>query len=124
MHNTNTGAWRVSNIKFTSYLMNGCVISSATSFNWDAGARGSTYRISSFRPTDMLFWETDESDPNNYNDGASTPAEGFSKRHITGAVIGLMGGHVRYIKWAQYYALLADPRRNELWCFPGSANGR
>src|SRR5438105_1889830 len=81
LHKTNTLAWRQSNVKFTSYLMNGCVINGSGSFDWDAGARGKTFKNSDFRPTDMLFWETNEGDPGYFNDGASSPDEGFSKRH-------------------------------------------
>ncbi len=124
IHRTNTAAWRQSNIKFTSYVMNGCVINGNGPFDWSSGAAGRTYKSTAFKPTDMLLWETDESDPSYFNDGASAPDEGFSKRHVTGAIIGLMGGHVRYLKWPQYYALAADPRKNDLWCYPGSPSGR
>ena len=35
-----------------------------------------------------------------------------------------MDGHVEFIKWKKYYQILADPTKNSLWCYPGSANGR
>ena len=124
LHRTNTAAWRQSTIKFTSYMMSGVVINSGSSFDWEAGAAGSTFKASAFQPTDLLFWETDEADPNYFNDGSSTPAEGFSRRHNTGAIVGLMGGHVEYLKWKRYYQLLAEPTRNSLWCFPNSLDGR
>jgi prepilin-type N-terminal cleavage/methylation domain-containing protein len=124
LHRTNTPAWRQSTIKFTSYLMSGVVIAGAQSFDWSVGASGRTFKTSSFLPTDMLFWETDENDPGYFNDGSSSPDEGFSKRHNTGAIVGLMGGHFEYLKWKRYYQLLADPNRNPLWCFPSSRNGR
>jgi len=124
VHKTNTAAWRQSTIKFTSYLMSGVVIESPESFDWSSGALGKTFKNSSFQATDMLFWETDENDPGYFNDGSSSPSEGFSKRHSTGAIVGLMGGHVEYLKWKKYYALLADPNRNSLWCFPNSKTGR
>jgi len=124
LHQTNTLAWRFSNIKFTSYLMSGCVIKGSDAFEWGNGTRGVTYRISDFRATDMLFWETDETDSGNYNDASSSPSEGFSKRHAGGAIVGLMGGHVNFLKWPRYYQILADPMKNELWCFPGSLSGR
>jgi prepilin-type N-terminal cleavage/methylation domain-containing protein len=123
-HKTNSAAWRLSTIKFTSYLMSGVVISSNESFDWSAGASGRTFKSSSFEATDMLFWETDETDPGYFNDGSSSPSEGFSKRHNTGAVVGMMGGHVDYLKWKRYYQLLAEPTRNSLWCFPNSKTGR
>jgi prepilin-type N-terminal cleavage/methylation domain-containing protein len=124
LHRTNTPAWRLSNVKFTSYLMNGCVINGSGSFDWDAGARGKTFRNSMFKPTDMLFWETDEKNPDYFNDGASSPDEGFSRRHAFGAIVGLIGGHVQFLKWQKYYQMLADPNRNSLWCYPNSFNGR
>ena len=123
-HATNTAAWRQSNIKFTSYLMSGVVINSPESFDWSAGAAGKTFKASAFQPTDMLFWETDEKDPGYFNDGSSNPSEGFSKRHNTGATVGMMDGHFEYLKWKRYYELLAQNERNSLWCFPNSKNGR
>ncbi len=123
-HQTNTAAWRQSNIKFASYLMSGVVIRSSDSFDWSAGGAGKTFKATDFRPTDMIFWETDEKDPGYFNDGSSSPGEGFSKRHSTGAVVGLMGGHFEYLKWKRYYQLLAEPTRNSLWCFPNSKTGR
>jgi prepilin-type N-terminal cleavage/methylation domain-containing protein len=124
LHRTNTPAWKQSNIKFTSYLMNGAVIDGSGSFDWSAGAYGRTFKNAAFYPTDMLFWETDESDPGYFNDGASEPSEGFSKRHVRGAIVGLFDGHIQYLKWDQYYRILADPNKNSLWCYPKSPDGR
>ena len=129
LHKTNTAAWRQSNIKFTSYLMNGAVIDGyegnvPKAYKWSYGDAGKTFKNSRFLATDMLFWESDENDYGYFNDGASSPNEGFSKRHGKGAIIGLFGGHVAYYKWEKYYQLLADPNKNSLWCFPNSANGR
>src|SRR5207249_4463394 len=127
LHRTNTSAWRGSNIKFTSYLMNGAVIDGYGSFDWSSGERGKTFKTTAFLPTDMLLWESDEKDPNNFNDGSSRPGEGdggLSKRHNIGAILGLMGGHVQFIKWDQYYKILADPGKNSLWCYPKSVDGR
>ena len=104
--------------------MNGCVIDGNGPFDWDAGARGKTFKNSAFLPTDLLFWETDENNPDYFNDGCSSPDEGFSKRHNIGALVGLIGGHVQFLKWDQYYKLLADPNKNSLWCYPRSPNGR
>jgi prepilin-type N-terminal cleavage/methylation domain-containing protein len=124
LHKTNTPAWKQSNIKFTSYLMNGAVINGTSAYDWSAGDVGKTYRNGVFLATDMLFWETLESDPGYFNDAASNPSEGFSKRHAKGAIVGLIGGHAEFIKWEKYYRILADPNKNSLWCYPGSVNGR
>jgi prepilin-type N-terminal cleavage/methylation domain-containing protein len=123
-HMTNTTAWKASNIKFSSYVMNGAIINGSGSFDYDAGVVGRTYKASAFKPTDMLFWEPDETDQEYFNDACSDPTEGLTKRHGLGAVIGIMDGHVEFIKWANYYQILADPNKNSLWCYPGSANGR
>jgi prepilin-type N-terminal cleavage/methylation domain-containing protein len=124
LHQTNIPAWRLSNIKFTSYLMNGCVINGNGSFDWTAGALGKTFKNSLFRATDMLLWESDEKDPDYFNDGASRPDEGFSRRHVSGAVVGLFDGHVQFIKWKMYYQILSESTRNSLWCYPRSPSGR
>jgi len=106
--------------------MNGAVIKGSQPYDWSAGDVGKTYKNSDFKPTDMLFWETDEKDPNNFNDASSSPSEGFSKRHALGAIVGLFGGHVRFLKWDKYYQLVADPNKNELYCYPNPKwpNGR
>lgn len=124
LHKTNTLSWRRSNVKFTSYVMNGCVIKGSGPFDWSSGARGSTYAISNFQPTDMIFWETDETEPNYFNDGASNPAEGLTRRHNQGVIVGMVGSHVEFLKWRRYNQLLAEPGRNSLWCYPGDVNGR
>jgi prepilin-type processing-associated H-X9-DG protein len=127
LHKTNTLAWRTSAIKFTSYLMNGAVIKGTgprDSFNFDRGAQGYTYKSSAFKGTDMLLWESDDTDPGNFNDGSSYPSEGWTQRHSGGAVIGLMDGHVEFIKAKTYAQLVTDPNRNNLWCYPDTPNGR
>jgi hypothetical protein len=103
--------------------MNGCVIESSEAFDWGAGTDGRTFKISKFAATDMLLWEPEEVD-HSFNDGSSSPGDGLCRRHNTGAIFGLIGGHARYIKWDQYYKILADPNKNELYCFPNSDNGR
>jgi prepilin-type N-terminal cleavage/methylation domain-containing protein len=121
---TNSPAWRQSNIKFTSYIMNGAVIDGEGAFDWTAGALGKNYKNTDFKATDMLFWETDETDSGNFDDGASEPSEGQAIRHDSGLIIGMMGGHVQYIKKFMYIQMLADPNKNSLWCYPGSPDGR
>jgi len=125
IHPTNTPAWKQSGIKFTSYLMNGAVINGRNgSFDWTDGSLGMTFKNTAFLPMDMLFWESDETDSSNFNDGSSRPSEGFSKRHASGAIVGLFDGHVQFVKWDRYFKILADPSKNELWCYPKSRDGR
>jgi len=121
---TNTPAFQGRVIQFSSYVMNGVVINPMIPFrNWEAGARGSTFKLTNFRASDMLLWEPDEFTPNYFDDAASTPDEGFSLRHANGAVLGLFGGSVEYIKYKKYFQLVADPGRNSLWCYPDTPNG-
>ena len=103
--------------------MNGLVIESGDSLDWGAGERGKTFKLANFKATDMLLWETDEGDPNYFNDGASSPGEGLSRRHAIGATMGLFGGSVEYIKHKKYFELVNDANRNSLWCFPNSVSG-
>jgi prepilin-type N-terminal cleavage/methylation domain-containing protein len=123
-HMTNSLAWKLSNLKFTSYVMNGAVINGHGAYDYSAGQVGRIYKASAFKPTDMLFWKPDETEQDYFNDACSDPSEGLTKRHGLGAIIGIMDGHVEFIKWAKYYKLLADSGKNSLWCYPGSANGR
>jgi prepilin-type processing-associated H-X9-DG protein len=131
LHKTNIIAWRLANIKFTSYLMNGYVIDSGGSPNvpsngidWTVGSRGRTLKNAMFKGTDMLFWESDEKDDGNFNDGASNPSEGLTQRHVYGAMFGFFDGHAEYTKWRRWAQLIADPNKNSLWCYPKSSNGR
>lgn len=131
LHTTNGFAWRLANVKFTSYLMNGYVIDSGgradvpnNGIDWGAGGSGKTLKNSAFKGTDMLFWESDETDDGNFNDGASNPSEGLTQRHSTGAMFGFFDGHAEYVKWKKWTQLLSDPDRNNLWCYPKSSNGR
>jgi len=133
LHRTNIPAWKQANIKFTSYLMNGFVIDSGGNKNipdngidWNSGALGKTLKNAMFKGSDMLFWESDEADAsqNYFNDGASNPGEGLTKRHVDGALFGYFDGHADYIKWKKWNQLLQDQTPNNLWCYPKSRNGR
>jgi prepilin-type N-terminal cleavage/methylation domain-containing protein/prepilin-type processing-associated H-X9-DG protein len=124
LHKTNTLAWKASGIKFTSYMMNGAVINGSGGFDWSAGVMGKTYPNAAFKGTDMLLWETDETVPDYFNDGASEPSEGLSKRHGFGAIMGMFDGHVEVVRWKKYLDLVNDNKnKNSLWCYPGSSNG-
>ena len=120
LHKINTPVWKLSDVKFTSYLMNGAVINGDSGYDFSAGKVGKTYKNSDFKATDMLLWETDERNPSYFNDGASRPNEGLTERHNTGATMGHFDGHVEYVKWKRYFQLVAEPRKNSLWCYPGN----
>lgn len=103
--------------QISSYVMNGAVCGYART-NYPP------LRLGQFRPDDILFWETDERFPDYFNDGASYPSEGVSRRHAQGAIHAAFGGHVTYIRIEKWYLMEADPKRNPLWCYPLSDNGR
>ena len=124
IHRTNTTAWRASGIKFTSYMMNGAVINGSGSFDWSSGAVGKTFKNTAFKATDMLLWEPDETQSDYFIDGSSRPSEGFSRRHTSGAIVGLFGGHVQFLRYETYYSMLAEKIKNSLWCYPKSPDGR
>jgi prepilin-type N-terminal cleavage/methylation domain-containing protein len=123
-HRTNSLGWRFSNIKFTSYVMNGAVINGNGGYDFSSGRVGRTYKGFALKPTDMIFWEPDETQSDYFNDACSRPSEGLTKRHGIGAILGMMDGHVEFIKWNKYFRLVSDPFKNSLWCYPGSFNGR
>ena len=120
LHKTNTTAWRQSGIKFSSYVMNGTVINSSSSFDWGAGVMGKTYRINEMLQSDVLFWETDETNPDYFNDASSSPSEGLSRRHVSGAIVGVMDAHVEFLQWDKYNSLINDSHKNMMWNWPGN----
>jgi len=121
-HRTNTAVWTQCRVKFTSYVMTSFVGTGKTKPS-DA-ADGKTYKLGDFNPHSMIMWETDENNKEYFNDGGSEPNEGLTRRHGDGAIMGIIDGHVEFIKWKKHDQLLQDLNKNLLWCFPGTANGR
>jgi prepilin-type N-terminal cleavage/methylation domain-containing protein len=103
--------------QIASYAMNGAVI----------GYGHEAYppvKLAALNPTDCAFWETDETDPHNFNDGANRPDEGVSPRHNQGAIQAAFDSSVNYIRLDAWYADVDSPQKNRLWCYPGSPDGR
>ena len=124
-HRTNTQVWVRSRVKFTSYVMTSYVgLGGSTP---SEARHGKTYRVTAFRPDSMILWETSaekDGDEAYLNDGGSDPSEGLTRRHGDGAIMGIIDGHVEFIKWKRHQQLLEDPNRNVLWCYPDTPNGR
>jgi prepilin-type N-terminal cleavage/methylation domain-containing protein len=102
--------------QLSSYAMNGAVI----------GYMAMKYppvKLSALRPDDCAFWETDESDPYYFNDGANYPPEGVSGRHTQGGIQVTFGGTVNYVHLTDWKREMAETNRNRLWCYPNSADG-
>ena len=102
--------------QISSYAMNGAVI--GYDFEIDPPVK-----LSAMHPTDCAFWETDETDPHNFNDGANWPGEGVSARHNQGAIQAAFDTSVSYVLLKDWYNDVDDPGKNRLWCYPGSDDG-
>lgn len=103
--------------QLSTYAMNGAVV----------GYMEMKYppvKLAALLPTDCAFWETDETEPYYFNDGANYPPEGVSGRHLQGGIQAAFDGSVSFIKLAKWYQEVAETNRNRLWCYPGSVDGR
>lgn len=80
----------------TSWVMNGSVCGYGSENRWPGGR--DSFKLTQFRPEDIVFWETDERTAYNFNDASSFPTEGVSTRHNGGAMMGAFGGHTEFIK--------------------------
>jgi prepilin-type N-terminal cleavage/methylation domain-containing protein len=117
LDNTNSALFSRRQQQLSSYAMNGAVV----------GYDRTNYppaKMTSMHPDDVLFWETDETQPQYFNDGANFPSEGVSARHSKGAINASLGGSVSYSRLGAWYVMVYQTNKNQLWCYPGSANGR
>ena len=107
--------------QLSSYAMNGGVIG----YSWLYEHTHSPAKLGQLQTGDCAFWETDETEPANFNDGANYPPEGVSGRHTAGGVQALFDGSASYIKLKQWYEQdMTSTNRNRLWCNPNSPDGR
>jgi hypothetical protein len=103
--------------KMSSYLMNGAVCGFGR-------ISPSSYKTSQFKQDAIILWQALESNPGDFNDGSSSPNEGITKLHSIGTTVGVVDGHIEYLKTAKFAAEVAQTFKNRLWCNPGTANGR
>jgi prepilin-type N-terminal cleavage/methylation domain-containing protein len=103
--------------QISSYAMNGAVV--GYNRNLDP-----PLRAASLAPTACVFWETDETHPDYFNDGANYPPEGVSSRHSQGAIQAAFDASVSYVRLKDWNNDVADLNRNRLWCYPDSDDGR
>jgi prepilin-type N-terminal cleavage/methylation domain-containing protein len=101
--------------QISSYAMNGAVIG--------YGLINTPVKLAQLRATDCAFWETDETDPWYFNDGANWPGEGVSARHNQGGIEALFGGSVDYVDLRDWYKDVDYDGKNRLWCYPGREDG-
>jgi prepilin-type N-terminal cleavage/methylation domain-containing protein len=117
MDNTNSPQFAQRDQKLSSYAINGAIVGyDRTNFP--------PAKSSDMRADDIAFWETDETQPHYFNDGANFPSEGVSGRHLNGAINASFGGAVTYVRFGAWYLQVYDTNKNSLWCYPGSADGK
>jgi prepilin-type N-terminal cleavage/methylation domain-containing protein len=81
-------------------------------------------KLSRMPPMGIVFWEPDENDVGNFNDGASSPDEGLTSRHLMGGVYGEFNGAVAFMRQNLWNNGVAQTVANQFWCYPDSSNGR
>ena len=114
---TNLPAWSARKQKLASYLVNGAV-------GGYGGISPSSYKTTQFRQDAIILWQALETNPGDWNDGSSRPNEGITKLHSVGTTVGVVDGHVEYLKTVRFYQEVNIPTKNRLWCNPGSVDGR
>ena len=124
-------------IKVTSYTWNGSISGLTQQL-----PNGATYKISSFRPTNLVQWETDENTPFFFNDAGNQPHEGISQRHSSSptkashtdvggrSAVGTIMGSASNLTFQRYYEMVPRIRSNQniappndLYCVPGHPKG-
>ena len=132
-------------IKITSYVWNGAIISYATP---PLELKTSKFKLSSLRPTGILLWEGPESEESYlFNDVGNTPHEGVSQRHSSArrpkdqkenvggiAPVGSLSGAAYKVKMSRWlspdlagkniWPTAANPQGpNDAWYNPDSKDG-
>jgi prepilin-type N-terminal cleavage/methylation domain-containing protein len=123
-------------IYITSYVWNGAVIGyDFGNFPTSGGHLPPTFRLGAFKPSAILMWEADETQPFFFNDFANYPDQGISGRYGKGAVAGFFDGSSRRINISQFSSWagcangvwnvqggtrwkFVKTLPNQLWCSP------
>jgi prepilin-type N-terminal cleavage/methylation domain-containing protein len=114
---TNSPTWKQRGQKLSSYLMNGAVCGFGK-------ISPSSYKSSAFRQDSIILWQALETNPGDFNDGSSSPDEGITKLHSIGTTVGVVDGHVEYLKTLKFYQEEGNQGKGRLWCNPGTQDGR
>jgi len=117
---TNAPYWRLRAQQLSSYLINGAVCG----FGRISQTPASSFRASQFRGDAVIFWQALETNPGDYNDGSSSPDEGITRLHSQGTTLGVIDGHVEFIKTLYFYREVSVPGQSRLWCAPDTRDGR
>ena len=106
--------------QLSSYALNGAIVGYSYAYEHTHAPA----KLGQMLAGDCAFWETDELDPQHFNDGANYPPEGVSGRHLAGGIQAAFDGSVNYIKLAQWSQEdVTNALRNRLWCNPNSPDG-
>jgi prepilin-type N-terminal cleavage/methylation domain-containing protein len=118
---TNSALFQMRGQQISSYVMNGAVC------GYSRGLNPST-KLAQMSPSGVAFWEcannTALDNQTWFNDGASSPDENTSARHGKVAIFGAFDGSARLMRLADWVEKMNESNANELWCFPGSTDGR
>jgi len=118
---TNSPLFQARGQKISSYVMNGAVC---------GYGRGQypPLKISALPASGVAFWEcannTLQDNQILFNDGASSPDENVSARHGAVAIYGAFDGSSALMRLDAWQAKADDTKKNELWCYSPSADGR
>jgi prepilin-type N-terminal cleavage/methylation domain-containing protein len=119
--NTNSAFFQMRGQQISSYVMNGAVCGYKLGQN-------PPVKLSALRPDGVSFWECDDNTAEDnqtlFNDGASSPDENTSARHGKVAIYGAFDGGARLMLLTVWAEKMDEADANELWCFPGSPDGR
>jgi len=107
----------------SSYVWNGAIQA--------YGAVASAYKITRFKPTNILQWENDEKQValGFWGDFANKPSENgqtpsLSQRHGKAAQIARMDGSAGRETWVNIVAwAVSNNKPNDMWCNPASSTG-
>jgi len=99
MDRTNNALFRARDQKVTSYVMNGVVSGFGCC---PTGVPWVSHKLSKFPSQCMIYWENNDQDPTRYDNVASYPSEGVTKRHNGGSVLGMFDGHTTFMKFADH----------------------
>ena len=118
---TNSALFKMRGQQISSYVMNGAVC------GYFLGLYPPV-KLSHLSPAGVAFWEcnnaTAQDNQTLFNDGASSPDENTSARHGKVAVFAVFDGSARLMKISEWTEKMDEANANELWCYPGSLDGR
>jgi prepilin-type N-terminal cleavage/methylation domain-containing protein len=118
---TNSTLFQLRPQQISSYVMNGAVCGYDRVINPPG-------KLAQISPSGVAFWEgnnnTVADNETLFNDGASRPDENTSGRHGKVAILGVFDGSAALMPITTWLEKAQEANANELWCFPGSSDGR